>query len=168
MKISHKVNQELRGKAAKEILWLKYKRIAASYVWNFFEADDVIQNTALKVLQNLDKFDENKGSLEVRLTKIVVRQSIDYLRKKNIRRYTWIDKVHHLSEKYSQNDVFETESHLKVLIDELPAKQKKVFELNQEWYSHEEISKLLDYKGDSSSRWMLAKAKKQLRQTIVL
>jgi len=64
--------------------------------------------------------------------------------------------------------VFETESHLKVLIDELPAKQKKVFELNQEWYSHEEISKLLDYKGDSSSRWMLAKAKKQLRQTIVL
>jgi len=48
----------------------------------------VIQNTALKVLQNLDKFDENKGSLEVRLTKIVVRQSIDYLRKKNIRRYT--------------------------------------------------------------------------------
>ena len=143
----------------------KMLSVCRQYVKDAHFAEDVMVTAFVKVFKGLQSF-EFKGSFEGWVRRIMVRESITYLRKKQFVVYD--DEVFEKQQpSYHSNTELDVE-YVQQLIDALPEGYKMVFVLYAvEGYKHQEIAELLDITvGTSKSQ--LSKARKQLQENLKL
>lgn len=134
--------------------------IAYRYDSDINTAKDVLQNTFIKIFNNLRKFDSEKGSFDQWSSRILINEIL-MLKRKNkefinindgIEVYTKIDSIDKMTIKELRN-----------VINNLPEVHKVILNLYYfEEYSHKEIASLLGIK-ESSSRAQLSKSRNLLK-----
>ena len=170
----YKNNNELISKAVKgsrdaqnrlyEVYAPKMLSVCRYYIKDLQQAEEVMLNGFFKAFTNLKKF-EDKGSFEGWLRKIMVRESISFLRAK--KRVEFLEEDIMASKDYS-NDI---ESNIEVaeiqsLIDALPEGYKMVFIMYAiEGYKHLEIAEILNI-SEGTSKSQLFKARQILQKQI--
>ena len=174
MKVIQLFNQEskLIARAAKhnrdaqqriyEMYSPKMLSVCRIYIKDLQHAEDVMLKGFLKVFTHLNDFKE-EGSFEGWIRKIMVRESISFLRTQKK-----IEFQEEFSDDLSFDDIssnFEV-AHIQQLIDELPEGYKMVFVMYAiEGYKHQEIAKTLNITvGTSKSQ--LFKARKMLQESL--
>lgn len=138
--------------------------VCRQYIKDLQFAEDVMVEGFVKVFKYLDSY-RNEGSFEGWIRKIMIRESITFLRKNQAVIYD--------DELYERNAVHQvsTTSYLDVeeiqlLIDALPDGYKMVFIMYAvEGYSHKEIASILQVT-ESTSKSQLFKARKMLRDKL--
>jgi RNA polymerase sigma-70 factor (ECF subfamily) len=143
----------------------KMLSVCRYYIKDLQFAEDVMLNGFLKVFTNLNKF-ENKGSFEGWIRRIMIRESISYLRKKQHIEFATEDAIFKettVNTVYSDMDVAEIQQ----LIDALPDGYRIVFIMYAiEGYKHQEIAELLNIT-EGTSKSQLYKARKILQKKII-
>jgi RNA polymerase sigma factor (sigma-70 family) len=131
--------------------------ISIRYMKSKQEAEDVLQDSFIKVFKNLASFDR-RSSLKTWITRIVINTALNKLRKEHTK-YDW-----DISEAEGSHADFLPlkEFHFNELISfiqELPTGCKAVFNLYAiEGYSHKEIAEMLGIsQGTSKSQYHRAK-----------
>ena len=142
----------------------KMLSICRFYIRDLQQAEEVILNGFFKIFKQLDTF-KNEGSFEGWMRKIIVRESISYLRKKKQLEFSAEDME--LYEKPILHDSTALDiEEVQLLIDKLPQVYRVVFIMFAiEGYKHSEISTLLKI-SESTSKSQLHKARKLLQQQI--
>jgi RNA polymerase sigma-70 factor (ECF subfamily) len=139
--------------------------VCRQYIKDIHFAEDVMVNGFLKVFKSLDSF-RHEGSFEGWIRRIMVRESISYLRKRQFVVYD--DEVFEKSENSGVTTVstdLDVE-YIQVLIDQLPEGYKAVFVLYAvEGYKHHEIAEMLDI-SESTSKSQLFKARRTLQSKL--
>jgi len=145
----------------------KMLSVCRQYIKDVHFAEDVMVNGFVKVFKNLNAF-EHRGSFEGWISKIMVRESISYLRKQQF--VVFDDEVLEKRERLEQetaNSIIDVES-VQQLIDALPEGYKMVFVLYAvEGYKHYEIAKMLEI-SEGTSKSQLFKARKMLKENLKL
>lgn len=153
-------------KALFEMYAGKMLSVCKRYTRTQQEAEDILQDSFIKIFKNLHTFDY-AGSFEGWVRRIMINTSLKLVSKKSFQNEK-IGIEDHMHESVMP-EVFNklSEEELLNLIDTLPDGYKMVFNLYAiEGYSHKEIAKLLKIQ-DSTSRSQLLKARRLL-QTKVL
>lgn len=138
--------------------------VCRQYIKDIHFAEDVMVQGFLKMFNKLDTF-KFEGSFEGWLRRIMIRESISYLRKQQFVVYD--DEVYekNQSEEISQSTDLDTE-HIQQLIDALPQGYKMVFVLyTVEGYKHKEIAEMLSIT-ESTSKTQLLKARRLLQEQL--
>ena len=142
----------------------KMLSVCRQYIRDIHFAEDVMVNGFLKVFTHLETF-KFQGSFEGWVRRIMIRESISYLRKQQFVVYD--DEVFEKQEQ--QNTVHTTDldtEHIQRLIDALPQGYKMVFVLyTVEGYKHQEIAEMLDI-SESTSKTQLLKARRLLQEQL--
>ena len=142
----------------------KMLSVCRYYIRDVQFAEEVMLNGFLKVFSNLKKF-KKEGSFEGWIRKIMVRESISFLRQQKNIEFA-VEEVDVKSD-YSilSNTKFEAEE-IQQLIDALPEGYRIVFNMSIiEGYKHHEIAKILNI-SEGTSKSQLFKARKMLQQKI--
>jgi RNA polymerase sigma factor (sigma-70 family) len=147
----------------------KLLAISRRYAKSIAGADDILQETFIKVFKYIDRYDAEKGNLEGWLVRITINTALDQNKKYG----TIYDHGDHLMlngthlttpPKAITNLSVE---ELLALLDKLPIGYKTVFNLYViEQYSHFEIAEMLNIK-EATSRSQLNKARKMLQKMVV-
>lgn len=149
--------------AAQRLLFERFSRkmmgICIRYADRREEADDMLQNGFIRVFEKIDTF-RGSGSLEGWIRKIVVNESLTFLRKNKLMRLNVdIDDAKYLVP--GNNHVGENinEKDLLKMIQQLPTGFRTVFNMYAiEGYSHKEIADQLGItEGTSKSQYSRAK-----------
>ena len=139
--------------------------VALRYSYSREEASEILNDSFLKVFQNLKHFKAEK-SFKSWFRRILINTSIDHYRKiKNINQTECIDDKTELNiaEKNLENLEFQD---LQKLLKTLPKLDRLIFNLYEtEGYKHEEIAEKLNISA-STSRANLSRAKKKLREAL--
>lgn len=141
----------------------KMLSVCRYYVKDLQHAEEAMLNGFFKVFSNIKNF-KSEGSFEGWIRRIMVRESISYLRQKKEVQFVYEDYQHVEIEDLNsqQYDV----AQLQELIDTLPEGYKMVFIMYAvEGYKHAEISKLLNI-SEGTSKSQLFKARKLLQEKI--
>ena len=136
--------------------------ISLSYSYNRDEAAEILNDSFLKVFENINKYNQEQP-FKAWLRKIVINTAIDYYRK-NKKHHEQIDieTVHVELSDCDAVQQFEIED-LQVLFKELPENYRITFNLYEiEGYNHDEIAELLNI-APGTSRSNLTRAKAMLR-----
>ncbi len=140
--------------------------VALRYMRDQFKAQDVLQDSFVRVFKSINTFDEKKGDAKAWMRRIVINTALKELGKK---RYTEeFDPVHHDYEGMDPAAVsnLQAEDLLEVVKD-LPTMYRKVFNLAViDGYNHREIAELLGI-NESTSRSNLTRAKSLLRKNLL-
>ena len=136
--------------------------VCRQYIKDLHFAEDIMINGFVKVFTHLNAF-KFEGSFEGWIRRIMVRESISYLRKKQF--VVFDDEI--LDSGENQNVSFSLADmnvdHIQLLIDGLPDGYRTVFVMYAiEGYKHAEISEILDI-SESTSKSQLFKARRQLQ-----
>lgn len=157
-----------KDREAQHILFNMYSpkmlSICRYYIRDLHHAEDVMLKGFFKVFTNLKNF-RSEGSFEGWMRRIMVRESISFLRRQK--------KIEFSMEEVNVNENFESliDTELEVddiqrLIDALPEGYKMVFIMYAvEGYRHDEIAELLNI-SSGTSKSQLFKARKMLQQKI--
>lgn len=142
----------------------KMLSICRYYVKDVQQAEEILLNGFFKVFTRLKSF-KNEGSFEGWIRRIMVRESISYLRaKKKIEFSTEDVKI-----KESYSDTIGSAiavNEIQQLIDKLPEGYKMVFVMYAiEGYKHHEIAEILKI-SEGTSKSQLFKARQMLQQKI--
>jgi RNA polymerase sigma-70 factor (ECF subfamily) len=142
----------------------KMLSVCRYYVKDIQKAEDVLLNGFFKAFTNLNNF-KNEGSFEGWLRKIMVRESISFLRQQKPIEFS-IEEVETLTE-YANNSNTEMEvAEIQQLIDDLPEGYKMIFIMYAiEGYKHQEIAEILKI-SEGTSKSQLFKARQLLQQKI--
>lgn len=174
IQLHHNNNTTLIEKAAKgkrdaqqvlfDIHAPKMLSVCRYYIKDLQNAEAVMLKAFFKAFVNLKSF-KNEGSFEGWLRRIMVRESISFLRQeKHVEFFVDNDSIHqeHYNNIASQIEV----AQIQQLIDELPEGYKMVFVMYAiEGYKHQEIATILDISlGTSKSQ--LFKARQLLQAKI--
>ena len=155
---------------AQELLYRQFYNpmmaVCFRYIRNREDAIEVLHTGFLKVFQNIGSFDETRSALFTWIQTIMVRTSIDFLRKKNplAQSIEWKETT----EPEIQAEVLVNKSAEEILyfLNQLSPATAAVFNLHVvEGYNHNEISKLLRI-SEGTSKWHLSEARKILQQKI--
>ena len=137
--------------------------VCRQYIKDIQQAEDVMITAFMKVFVNLKNF-ESKGSFEGWIRRIMVNESISFIRAQK--------KVSFLEDEYYKEEGFNNiESNLSVddiqnLIDNLPEGYKMIFNLYAiEGYKHKEIAEMLGI-NEGTSKSQLSHARKMLQDLI--
>jgi len=160
-------NNRLAQEDLYKLFYAEMLRLCNRYLKTDDLAMEALNTGFLKVFQNINAFDQQKGALHNWIKTIIVRTCIDLHRKelKFALEKTGIAEV---------ADVFVSPAILEKLyaadllknIRRLPAATQVVFNLYViDGYSHKEIAEQLNI-GESTSRWHLTEAKKKLRELL--
>ncbi len=141
--------------------------IAYRYSRDLSEAEDILQNTFIKVFQNIKTYDARKGNFENWISRIAINEALQCLKKN--KKYFLVQRNDDgiFDSKVESNvlDQMETKEILAIM-DKLPDGYRVVFNLSVvEEYSHKEIAGLLDI-SESASRSQLTRAKQMMRKLI--
>lgn len=126
------------------------------------DAEDVLQDAYIKILGAIKQFDNNKGTLESWMRKIVINTALKRLNKKC---FTHERTVERFEERQLSPAIYSQlqAEDVMTIINTLPDGYRQVFNLSVvEGYSHKEIAALLNIE-EATSRSNLSKAKKKLR-----
>ncbi len=142
----------------------KMLSICRQYIKDIHHAEDTMQNGFFKVFTNLAKF-KFKGSFEGWIRRIMINESISFLRKKES--FVFTDDLNSYTQETWNNTQTELEvNQIQGLIDSLPVGYKTVFVLYAiEGYKHQEIAIMLEI-SESTSKTQLFKARKLLQQKL--
>ena len=168
---SQLIEQSLkRDRNAQKLLYDKYApkmlNLCRYYIKDVQQSEEVMLNGFFKVFTKLSQY-SNKGSFEGWIRKIMVRECISYLRKKNELIFT-VE-----IEKYDKTIENEVElgiavEELQNYINELPKGCKVVFNLFViEGYKHAQIAEILQVT-EGTSKTQLSRARKALQKMISL
>ena len=153
-------------KALYEHMAGKMFAICCRYVKDRMEAEDVLVTSFMKVFERIDQF-KNEGSFEGWVRKIVVNESLSYLRKnKSMYIETEIEAAQHEPDLSRVDNHLEAEDLLK-MVSELPSGYRIVFNMYAiDGYSHKEIA---DYLGisENTSKSQLSRARSQLQSRLL-
>ncbi len=126
-----------------ERLYWNIRRIVVAHE----DADDVLQNTCIKIWRGLDKFRAD-SSLFTWLYRISVNESLQHIKQNKKHQILWQDNSKDLLIDKLESDVYfegnEIEKKLQKAIIELPKKQRLVF--NMKYYEdlkYDQISEIL-------------------------
>ncbi|MCM4151575.1 RNA polymerase sigma factor [Arenibacter sp. N53] len=156
------------NKEAQKWLYDKYSpkmlSVCRQYIKDLQFAEDVMVGGFVKVFKYLDSF-RHEGSFEGWVRKIMVRESITYLRKSQP--IIFDDEIY---ERNAVNQISVSSDldleQIQFLIDALPDGYKMVFVLYAvEGYSHREIAHKLEV-SESTSKSQLFKARKMLQEKL--
>lgn len=163
---------QVGNKQAYELLYKKYYRIlygiAIRYCRTPFEADDILQESFIKIFENIKKYTPN-GSFEGWMKRIVQNTAINHYRS-NLKFNLNSDIT---NEEYDLDDgsfesIFDTieTKEIITLLNQLPEGYRMVINLYCiDGHSHKEIAEILNITvGTSKSQ--LFKAKEYLKKTI--
>lgn len=138
----HKAFSTLVSKYQEKIYW-HIRRMVIVHE----DADDVVQNTFIKVYKNLDSF-KGESKIYTWMYRIASNESLTHLKKKQKRSLSsepWEDKVAQelQADQYFSGDT--ATKHLLIAISKLPEKQRLVFQLKYfDDMTYKEISEVLD------------------------
>lgn len=125
------------------------------------EAEDVIQESFVKVFNNIDQY-RGESSFGAWVKKIVVNGSLNVLRKRKID-FVEVENVGDLVEKEEDSYVDLTIDMVKKAVNKLPDGYKTVFSLYAfEGYDHQEIGQVLGLT-ESTSKSQYNRAKKKIQ-----
>jgi len=134
------------------------------YIKDLHNAEDVMLCAFMKVFQNINQY-RNDGSFEGWIRKIMIRESLSFLRSKKE-----LDFIEDANQSVLSvvSDSYEISNDYQKLIDDLPKGCRYIFVLNViEGYKHQEIAEMLNI-SVGTSKSQLAYAKKLLKQQIEL
>ena len=128
----------------KERLYWHIRKI----VLNHDDADDVLQNTFIKVFRNIDKF-KGDSKLYTWLYRIATNESITFINKRAKRNHITNEEAQEIELSKLESDVyFEGDAiqlQLQRAIATLPQKQQLVFNMKYfEEHTYEELSEILE------------------------
>lgn len=134
------------------------------YIKDLHNAEDVMLCAFMKVFQNIHQY-RNDGSFEGWIRKIMIRESLSFLRSKKE-----LDFIEDANQSVLSvvSDSYEISNDYQKLIDDLPKGCRYIFVLSViEGYKHQEIAEMLNI-SVGTSKSQLAYAKKLLKQQIEL
>jgi len=142
----------------------KMLSVCRYYIKDIQNSESVMLNGFFKAFTNLKSF-KHKGSFEGWLRKIMVRESISFLRQEKKIEFS-IEDVS-IPQDHSNNINTEIEvAQIQQLIDELPEGYKMVFVMYAiEGYKHFEIAEMLNI-SEGTSKSQLFKARQMLQKKI--
>ncbi|WP_417885940.1 RNA polymerase sigma factor [Zunongwangia sp.] len=142
----------------------KMLSVCRQYIKDLHYAEEVMLNGFLKVFTHLNDF-KNEGSFEGWIRRIMIRESISFLRKQKKAEFQE-DEFSSYEESSNNIDEQLSVSHIQQLIDELPEGYKMVFVLYAiEGYKHQEIARMLKI-SEGTSKSQLFKARKMLQNKL--
>ncbi|WP_341215531.1 RNA polymerase sigma factor [uncultured Wocania sp.] len=142
----------------------KMLSICRYYIKDMQHAEEVMLNGFFKVFSHLKNF-KNEGSFEGWIRRIMIRESISFLRqKKNIEFI--VEDIEH-ENNYTNNIKTDIEvAEIQQLIDVMPEGYKMVFVMYAiEGYKHQEIANMLNIT-EGTSKSQLFKARKLLQEKL--
>ncbi|WP_435262270.1 RNA polymerase sigma factor [Tenacibaculum sp. nBUS_03] len=140
--------------------------VALRYVKNSFEAEDVMQDAFIKAFKKIHLYKE-EVAFGAWLKRIVINQSIDWLKKRKLTLVSINEEVTLIEENDDWN-VGATISYDDIVssIDKLKEKYRVVLSLYLlEGYDHKEISQILEI-SEVTSRTHLMRGKKMVKQQL--
>ena len=142
----------------------KMLSVCRYYIKDVQQAEEVMLNGFFKVFTQLSSF-KSEGSFEGWIRRIMIRESISFLRKKKLLEFS-ADDMEIYEEAYNEvNSELDVEE-VQQLIDKLPDGYRMVFNMYAiEGYKHSEIAEMLSIT-ESTSKSQLFKARKLLQQQI--
>ena len=151
-----KAQQSLYAQHAPKML-----SVCRYYISNIHDAEEIMLSGFFKVFTNVKNF-KSEGSFEGWIRRIMIRESISFLRKKNP--LIAVEEIENYTEAVDcEMDVIAGVEEIQKAIDSLPQGYKIVFNLYEiEGYKHQEIAAMLSI-SISNSKTQLFKAKKQLQ-----
>lgn len=128
------------------------------------DANDVLQNTFVRVYRSIDKF-EGKSKLLTWIFRIAYNESLRFLEKEKKRKHQSMEEVSaYQLGKLKESEFFDGEelhSYLLEIVEGLPEKQKRVFQLKYfDDLSFREISEVLDVSENTLKSGYYAAVKK--------
>lgn len=140
----------------------KMLSVCRYYIANISDAEEVMLSGFFKVFTSIDSF-KNEGSFEGWIRRIMIRESISFLRKKNP--LLAVETMEPYTEVVANDvEINAGVEEIQKAIDALPQGYKLVFNLYEiEGYKHQEIANMLNI-SVSTSKTQLFKAKKTLQQ----
>ncbi|MBK6364475.1 MAG: RNA polymerase sigma factor [Saprospiraceae bacterium] len=134
--------------------------VCIRYMIDKEHAKDVLQDSLIKIIRNIDQFEE-KGSLRNWLITIVVNTCL-----KEIKKYRHLEDIDSVLNEENREMSAIDDLHVKDLLNvlnQLPDMQRIIFNLHAvEGYSHAEIATLMNI-AESSSRVYLTRARQFLQ-----
>jgi RNA polymerase sigma-70 factor (ECF subfamily) len=158
-----------RNRKAQQELYACYSSkmfaICCRYVKNKMEAEDVLVIALTKVFEKIDQF-KNEGSFEGWIRRIVVNESLTWLRKnRSMYLETDLEKAEREPDYHQLSDRLEAEDLLKI-IQQLPSGYQIVFNLYAiDGYSHKEIAEQLNI-SENTSKSQLSRARTHLQKLL--
>ena len=153
-----------KNPSAQKLLFERFSRkmmgVCLRYADRGEEAEDMLQNGFIRVFDKIETF-RGSGSLEGWIRKIVVNESLTYLRKnKAMRLNVDIDDAKYMIPGNSHVGENMNEKDLLKMIQQLPIGFRTVFNMYAiEGYSHKEIAEQLGIsEGTSKSQYSRARA----------
>ncbi|WP_114901266.1 RNA polymerase sigma factor [Kordia sp. SMS9] len=154
---------ELAQKAVYDAFAPKMLAACQNFISDKTMAEEAMNNGFVKVFFNIKKY-KNEGSFEGWIRKIMIRESLSFLRKKKFLIASQSDVILERQKTY-QKPVDEV-SEIQRLVDELPLEFKLVFNLYAvEGYAHKEISELLKIPA-ATSKTRLFRARTLLKEQL--
>lgn len=150
---------------AQQALYTQYApkmlSVCRYYISNIHDAEETMLSGFFKVFTNIKTF-KNEGSFEGWIRRIMIRESISFLRKKN--HLIAVEEIENYTEVAEcEMDINAGVTEIQKVIDALPQGYRIVFNLYEiEGYKHQEIAEMLNI-SVSTSKTQLFKAKKTLQ-----
>ena len=145
--------------------------VCSRYERNREDAEELLNQSFLKILMNLDKYRE-EVPIKLWMRKITINTIIDEFRRnkkmKELTRHTDFSGENLPDVSYDVNDYMKKADieELLILIANLPEMSRKVFNMYViDGFSHKEIGELLGI-SDGTSRWYLNHAKTELKKSL--
>lgn len=143
----------------------KMYALCCRYVKDSMEAEDVLIGAFTKILDKIDQY-KNEGSFEGWIRRIVVNESLTYLRRnRNMYLELELEAANYEPDYQTVSDHLEAEDLLK-MIGELPSGYRIVFNLYAiDGYSHKEIAEQLGI-SENTSKSQLSRARTYLQKLL--
>ncbi len=140
--------------------------VCRRYIGDLSEAETVLVTGFLKVFNKIDQF-SGTGNFEGWVRRIMVNESLLYLRK-NKSMYLDVDiEEAHIEPNYGQADYLFEEQELLEMINNLPVGYRTVFNLYAiEGYSHKEIGEQMGI-NENTSKSQLSRARSILKNEVL-
>ncbi|MFF5382880.1 RNA polymerase sigma factor [Pedobacter suwonensis] len=161
-----KANERQAQEGLYKLYYADMLRICFRYLKSDDLAQDALNTGFLKIFQHIQTFDAKKGEFGAWIRTVMVRSCIDIGRREaKFNETVSPDEIEEIFIQPSVLDKLFVEDLLK-LIRLLPTATQLVFNLSViDGYSHKEIGEHLNIT-ESTSRWHLSEAKKQLREML--
>ena len=139
--------------------------VCRMYIKDLQHAEEVMLGGFLKAFSHLKDF-ENRGSFEGWLRKIMIRESISFLRTQKKLEFTE-ELTPQSGESFNNIQAGIDVEHIQQLIDDLPEGYRLVFVMYAiEGYKHREIAELLKI-DEGTSKSQLFKARRMLQEQLI-
>ena len=152
-------------------LYDAYSQAMFTTAFNFVKDDalaqDLMQEAFIKAFKKIDSY-SGEATFGAWLKRIVINQSLDWLKSKKVQTVEWDEQVFDVMEEdtWEMEDNFNVKSVLQC-IEELPQKCKNVVKLYLlEGYDHQEVAQILEI-SEVASRSQLSRGKNKIKELLM-